>query len=171
MKQFILTTLLLITLTLQGYSQSPATNNSYRDISVFNNLEFFYNVTSPDINLKSYLLENDFSLDIKNSTPAQEVWMYNEDTLKQLFILYFDCSKDQYAWTKPAGEIYLNQVSPYITTSCQYTTGRNFRSFWLFDVKLPVLTYEILTLVIPYGQPIYEKDFNENERLYKKYIN
>lgn len=85
-------------------------------------------------------------------------------------MLFFDCSEDQYAWTKPAGEIYLNQISPYITTSCQYTTGRNFRSFWLFDVELPVLTYEILTLVIPYGQEIYENDIDKNKRLYKNIL-
>ena len=171
MKKYILTTILLITLTVQGYNQLPATHNSHRPIDVFNNLEFFYNVTSPNVDLKDYLLGNNFSLDSKFSKDGHEYWLYNPDTLKQLWIVYVDCSEDQYAWTEVAGDIYLKQVSPYITTSCQYSTGRNFRSFWLFDVELPVLTYELLMMIIPYGHSVYEKDLNENERLYKKYIN
>jgi len=168
MKKIILS--ILLVLTLSFYGQRAASGYSYRPLSVFNNMAFFYNVTSPHVNLTEYLLEKDFSLDIKNSTETQEVWMYNKDTLKQLFLVYVDCSVNKNAWCEVAKDIYIDQIDIYFAGS-NYTEGRNVRKFWLFDMKLPILTYEMLVMIIPYGQPIYEKDFNENERFYKKYIN
>jgi hypothetical protein len=170
MKKIIL--LILTVLTLSFYGQLTATGYGSRPLSVFNNMEFFYNVTSPHVNLNEYLLEKDFSLDIKNSTETEKFWMYNKDTLKQLFLIYVDCSVNKDAWCEVAADVYTNEVGMYFLGS-YYTAGRNVRKFWLVDVTLPIdlLTYEILVMIIPHGQPIYEKDFNENERFYKKYIN
>jgi hypothetical protein len=169
MKQFILT--LLLTLTLSIHGQTPAKDYGHRPLSVFNDFSFYANVTSPNIDLDLYLTEHDFKFDTSRSKQDQKAWVYQLDTLKHLYIMTVDCSNDKYAWTKVAEEIYLDQLEGYFPVHSHYNSQRNFRKFWLFDVQLPVLKYEILVLIVPYGNSLYEKDFNENERLYKKYIN
>jgi hypothetical protein len=169
MKQFILTLLLTLTLSIQG--QKPAKDYGHRPLSVFNDMEFYTNVTSPNVELDTYLKENNFKFDPNRSKPDQKAWIYQLDTLKHLYIMTVDCSNDKFAVTKVAEEIYLGQLQNYFPVYSHYCTQRNFRKFWLFDVQLPILKYEILVLIVPYGNSIYEKDYNENERFYKKYIN
>jgi len=168
MKQFIFTVLLILNLSIHGQKAAPT--YSHRPLSVFNDFGFYVNVTSPNVDLDAYLLENDFKFDPNRSKPDQYAWIYKLDTLKHLYIMRVDCSNDQYAWTEIAGDIYLNQLEGYFPVYSHYNSQRNFRKFWLFDVQLPILKYEVLVLIVPYGNPIYEKDFNENKRFYKKYI-
>tara|TARA_Y100001968_G_scaffold332692_1_gene391843 strand:- start:503 stop:1054 length:552 start_codon:yes stop_codon:yes gene_type:complete len=168
MKQFIFTVLLILTLSI--YGQQPAKDYSHRPLSVFNDFGFYANVTSPKVDLDAYLTEHNFKFDPNRSKPDQKTWIYKLDTLKHLYIMRVDCSSDQYAWSEVAADIYLNQLEGYFPVYSHYNSQRNFRKFWLFDVQLPILKYEILVLMVPYGHPIYEKDFSENKRLYKKHI-
>jgi len=180
MKKINLLLLLLLTLNLFGQQDnlkeeferqcdSPVPQYSYRDVSVLNNYQFYYNLTSPEIDIQKYLSKNGFFRDQGyNAEEGVERWIFNKDKSKQVFLVYIDCSEDTYAWINKAKEDYDKYFAHYnFYHQGNYT--RNYRHYWLKNTG----NFEVCDVLIPYGHEMYtkEKPQDKNERIHEKLLN
>jgi len=147
----------------------PVPQYSYRDASVLNNYQFYYNLTSPEIDIQKYLSNKGFYRDPSyKEQEGVERWIFNKDKSKQVFLVYIDCSEDTYAWIKKAHEDYDKYFAHYnFYHQGNYT--RNYRHYWLKNTG----NFEVCDVLIPYGHEMYtkEKPEDKNERLHEELIN